>query len=88
MGTTVTIDDDLVLRAREITGRTELFALVRLGMERLIASDGLMSTFSRAPCSPRKCSCGHRISTRDGRSRVGCRLEPRMTHTEPAPGHG
>jgi hypothetical protein len=39
MRTTITIDDDLVMRAREITGRTELSALLRLGLERLIASE-------------------------------------------------
>lgn len=39
MRTTVTIDDDLVLKAREVTGRTELSALLRLGLERLIASE-------------------------------------------------
>ncbi len=39
MRTTITIDDDVVMRAREITGRTELSVLLRLGLERLIASE-------------------------------------------------
>lgn len=36
MRTTVTLDDDLVVRARALTGVTETSALVREGLETLI----------------------------------------------------
>lgn len=36
MRTTVTLDDDLILRARALTGVTETSALVREGLETLI----------------------------------------------------
>lgn len=36
MRTTVTVDDDLVARAAELTGRDEKSALIRLGLEALI----------------------------------------------------
>jgi len=35
--TTVTLDDDLVRRAQELTGRSELSAIVRLSLETLIS---------------------------------------------------
>ena len=34
--TTVTLDDDLVRRAQELTGRDELSAIVRLSLETLV----------------------------------------------------
>lgn len=37
MRTTVTLDDDLVRRAQELTGRSELSAIVRLSLETLIS---------------------------------------------------
>ncbi|MGH3433986.1 MAG: type II toxin-antitoxin system VapB family antitoxin [Thermocrispum sp.] len=36
MRTTVTLDDDIVAKAIELTGRTERSALVRAGLEALI----------------------------------------------------
>lgn len=36
MRTTVTLDDDLVRRAQELTGRDELSAIVRLSLETLV----------------------------------------------------
>ncbi len=36
MRTTVTLDDDLIVRARELTGVNETTALVREGLETLI----------------------------------------------------
>lgn len=39
MRTTVTIDDDLLAKAAQLTGRTDTGALVRLGMEALVARE-------------------------------------------------
>jgi Arc/MetJ family transcription regulator len=39
MRTTVTLDDDLLARAAELTGRHENAALVRMGLEALIARE-------------------------------------------------
>jgi Arc/MetJ family transcription regulator len=39
MRTTINLDDDLVRRASELTGRSEKSALVRLGLEALIARE-------------------------------------------------
>jgi Arc/MetJ family transcription regulator len=39
MRTTITLDDELVRKAAELTGRTEKSALVRLGLEALIARE-------------------------------------------------
>lgn len=36
MRTTVTLDDELVQRAQELTGRSEVSALVRLSLETLV----------------------------------------------------
>jgi Arc/MetJ family transcription regulator len=36
MRTTVTLDDDLVSRAQELTGRSEVSAIVRLSVELLV----------------------------------------------------
>lgn len=36
MRTTVTLDDDLVARAQELTGRSEVSSLVRMSMELLV----------------------------------------------------
>ena len=36
MRTTVTLDDDLVARAQELTGRSEVSAIVRMSMELLV----------------------------------------------------
>lgn len=36
MRTTVTLDDDLVQRAQELTGRSEVSALVRMSLELLV----------------------------------------------------
>ena len=36
MRTTVTLDDDLIVRARALTGVTETSALVRAGLETLV----------------------------------------------------
>lgn len=39
MRTTVTLDDELVAKAAELTGRTDTGSLVRLGLEALIARE-------------------------------------------------
>jgi Arc/MetJ family transcription regulator len=39
MRTTINLDDDLVRRASELTGRVEKSVLVRLGLEALIARE-------------------------------------------------
>ena len=39
MRTTLNLDEDLILKAAELTGRTEKSALVRLGLEALIARE-------------------------------------------------
>jgi Arc/MetJ family transcription regulator len=39
MRTTINLDDDLVRRASELTGRREKSALVKLGLEALIARE-------------------------------------------------
>jgi Arc/MetJ family transcription regulator len=39
MRTTLNLDDELVRRASELTGRTEKAALVRLGLEALIIQE-------------------------------------------------
>ena len=39
MRTTVTIDDELVMKASALTGRTDTGSLVRLGLEALIARE-------------------------------------------------
>lgn len=39
MRTTLNLDDELVRRAAELTGRTEKAALVRLGLEALITQE-------------------------------------------------
>jgi len=39
MRTTLNLDDELVRRASELTGRTEKAALVRLGLEALITQE-------------------------------------------------
>jgi Arc/MetJ family transcription regulator len=39
MRTTLNLDDELVRRAAELTGRTEKATLVRLGLEALIAQE-------------------------------------------------
>ncbi len=36
MRTTITLDDDLVARAQELTGRSEVSAIVRMSMELLV----------------------------------------------------
>lgn len=36
MRTTVTLDDDLIRRAQELTGRSELSAIVRISLETLV----------------------------------------------------
>lgn len=36
MRTTVTLDDDLVARAQELTGRSEVSAIVRMSLELLV----------------------------------------------------
>lgn len=39
MRTTVTLDDELLAKAAELTGRTDTGSLVRLGLESLIARE-------------------------------------------------
>lgn len=39
MRTTVTLDDELLAKAAELTGRTDTGSLVRLGLEALIARE-------------------------------------------------
>jgi Arc/MetJ family transcription regulator len=39
MRTTVTLDDDLLARAAELTGRDEKSTLIRLGLEALVARE-------------------------------------------------
>jgi Arc/MetJ family transcription regulator len=39
MRTTINLDDELIRRAAELTGRTEKAALVRLGLEALIVRE-------------------------------------------------
>lgn len=39
MRTTVTLDDELIAKAAELTGRTDTGSLVRLGLEALIARE-------------------------------------------------
>jgi Arc/MetJ family transcription regulator len=59
MRTTINLDDDLMARASELTGRTERSALVRLGMEALIAQESarrlarLGGTDPKAAAAPR-----------------------------------
>ena len=36
MRTTVTLDDDLIAQAQELTGRSEVSAVVRMGLELLV----------------------------------------------------
>jgi Arc/MetJ family transcription regulator len=60
MRTTLNLDDDLVRRASELTGRTEKSALVRLGLEALIAQQSsrrlaaLGGSDPQASASPRR----------------------------------
>jgi Arc/MetJ family transcription regulator len=60
MRTTVTMDDDLVARAAELTGRDERSALVRLGLEALIERESarrlvlLGGTDPKATAAPRR----------------------------------
>ncbi|HEY5319260.1 MAG TPA: type II toxin-antitoxin system VapB family antitoxin [Galbitalea sp.] len=60
MRTTVTMDDDLVARAAELTGRDEKSALIRLGLEALIERESarrlalLGGTDSDASAAPRR----------------------------------
>ena len=42
MRTTITIDDELLARAADLTGRTERGALVRLGLEALVARESAL----------------------------------------------
>jgi hypothetical protein len=87
MATTVTIDDDLDLRGREITGATSRppsRGSARRGSSPRGGDVHLL--LSTAP--PGSAAVDKRSSTRDGRSQVGCRLEPRMMHMGPAPGPG
>lgn len=60
MRTTVTVDDDLVARAAELTGREERSVLIRLGLEALIERESarrlalLGGTDPRASAAPRR----------------------------------
>jgi Arc/MetJ family transcription regulator len=60
MRTTLNLDDDLVRRASELTGRVEKSTLVRLGLEALIARESarrlaaLGGTDPEASASPRR----------------------------------
>lgn len=60
MRTTVTVDDDLVARAAELTGREERSVLIRLGLEALIERESarrlalLGGTDPRASTAPRR----------------------------------
>jgi Arc/MetJ family transcription regulator len=60
MRTTVTMDDDLVARAAELTGRDEKSALIRLGLEALIERESarrlalLGGTDPQASAAPRR----------------------------------
>lgn len=60
MRTTVTIDDDLLERAAELTGMTERTALLREGLETLIRVESakrlaaLGGSDARASASPRR----------------------------------
>ena len=60
MRTTLIIDDDLLLRARELTGIQEKTALVRAGLEALIAREAgkqlaaLGATQPKMPNIPRR----------------------------------
>ena len=59
MRTTLNLDDDLIQKAAELTGRTEKSMLVRLGLEALIARDStrrlalLGGTDPQATAAPR-----------------------------------
>jgi len=59
MRTTLNLDDDLIQKAAELTGRTEKSMLVRLGLEALIARESarrlaqLGGTDSQATAAPR-----------------------------------
>lgn len=60
MRTTVTVDDDLVARAAELTGRDERSVLIRMGLEALIERESarrlalLGGTDSKATAAPRQ----------------------------------
>lgn len=60
MRTTINLDDDLIARAAELTGRDEKAALVRLGLEALIERESarrlarLGGTDRRATAAPRR----------------------------------
>ncbi len=60
MRTTVTVDDDLVARAAELTGRSETSALMRLGLQALIRQESskrlalLGGTDPHASSAPRR----------------------------------
>ncbi|WP_349897425.1 type II toxin-antitoxin system VapB family antitoxin [Parafrigoribacterium soli] len=60
MRTTVTVDDELVARAAELTGREERSTLIRLGLEALIERESarrlalLGGTDTRAATAPRR----------------------------------
>ncbi len=60
MRTTVTIDDDLLARARELTGITERSALIRSGLETLVRVESarrlaaLGGTDTDAKAAPRR----------------------------------
>lgn len=60
MRTTVTVDDDLVARAAELTGREEKSVLIRLGLEALIERESarrlvlLGGTDPKATVAPRR----------------------------------
>ena len=59
MRTTLNLDDDLIQKAAELTGRTEKSMLVRLGLEALIARESarrlaqLGGTDPQATAAPR-----------------------------------
>jgi Arc/MetJ family transcription regulator len=63
MRTTVTIDDELLAKAAELTGVTENVALLRLGLQTLVRVESgrrlaaLGGTDPRAEAAPRRRAC-------------------------------
>ena len=60
MRTTLNLDDELVRRASELTGRTEKSTLVRLGLEALIAQESSRRLAALGGSDPRASSAPRR----------------------------
>ncbi len=60
MRTTVTLDDELVAQAEQLTGRTERSALVRLGLEALVERESARRLALLGGSDPRRTAAPRR----------------------------